>query len=831
MNLTKYHTLLLGNDARLADAVTLVVRLDGASISLVANAEQALRSLQNHLPEVLLLDLKSADHESLHLLRQLQQHPLAAPVFTSGLATADDTALILQAFDLGLNGYIPLPFDSLLRARLNSAVNIQRRLAVAVHRQQELAEACNTAEANLRAKSDFLATMSHEIRTPMNGVIAMTSLMLETPLTAEQCGYLETIHNSSESLLTIINDILDFSKIEAGKMTLEQRAFDLRGCVEESLDLLAPRVLEKNLDLVYTADEDLPAMVVGDAQRLRQVLVNVLGNAVKFTELGDISVKIEKFVAPASPPETAAGLELHFSVRDTGIGIQPDQLGRLFRAFTQADVSTARKYGGTGLGLAISRRLAELMGGRMWAESVPGEGSTFHFTIHVTVPAESRPPTYAGRQARLADLKILILDDNTTVRNTLSEQCRQWGMQPRPVKKPAQAMELFRNGESFDFALVDLNLPGSMDGVAVAAEIQKFPTAAMLPIVLLMPLGIKNNDAKAQLVFAHTVSKPVKPGQLKMVLERALLSPHISKRPITPPVTQSLATQLPMRILLVDDNAINQKVGVRILQRLGYQPATAVNGREALGKLDQEPYDFVFMDMMMPEMDGLEATRVLRKRQTLGENKNYKGRIIVVAMTANAMQGDRDKCITAGMDDYLSKPVRASDVREMIERWGGKITAPTPPPAAPAATTRAPSPMESPINQPKEQPMKQPLEPPVEMDRMTDLTDGNQDQLRELVEMYLKQTSKQLAQLETAIRDGNAGAVRQVAHSCAGASATLGMIHLVPRLRELEKLGASGTLPGAVEIFDQATHEYVQVQEFLKTQPELATVVANFKPA
>jgi signal transduction histidine kinase/HPt (histidine-containing phosphotransfer) domain-containing protein len=817
MNLTKYHTLLLGNDVRLADAVALVVRLDGAGISMVSDASQALRSMQSHLPEVLLLDLKSAENESLNLLRQLQQHPLPIPVFASGLATADDAALILQAFELGLNGYIPLPFDSLLRARLNSAVRIQQRVASVLQRQQELTEACNTAEAHLRAKSDFLATMSHEIRTPMNGVIAMTSLMLETPLTAEQCGYLETIHNSSESLLTIINDILDFSKIEAGKMKLEHRAFDLRGCVEESLDLLAPRALERNLDLVYEAEEDLPAVVEGDAQRLRQVLVNLLGNAVKFTELGDIRVKIQKEVPPVNGTEAPAGLRLHFSVRDTGIGIQPEQMERLFRAFTQAEASTARKYGGTGLGLVISRRLAELMGGRMWAESVPGEGSIFHFTIQVTVPPESRPPAYVGRQTRLADLKILILDDDAASRNALVEQCRRWGMQPQPVETPDQAMALFRHGGSFDFALVDLNLPGSMDGVAVAAEIQKFPAAAMLPIVLLMPLGIKNNDAKAQLVFAHTVSKPVKPGQLKMVLERALLSPRISKRPVAPPVAQSLATQLPMRILLVDDNAINQKVGVRILQRLGYQPATAVNGREALGKLDQEPYDFVFMDMMMPEMDGLEATRVLRKRQTLGENPNYKGRIIVVAMTANAMQGDREKCITAGMDDYLSKPVRADDVRNMIEKWGKKFMNQNTIPqlAAPAAVTR----------------VEPPAEPPVEMDRMTDLTDGNQDQLRELVEMYLKQTSKQLAQLETAIHDNNAGAVRQVAHSCAGASATLGMVHLVPRLRELEKLGASGTLPGAGEIFQKTTHEYVQIQEFLKTQPELATVVANFKPA
>jgi signal transduction histidine kinase/HPt (histidine-containing phosphotransfer) domain-containing protein len=827
MNLTKYHTLLLGNDARLADAVALVVRLDGAGISLVANAEQAQQALQNHLPEVLLLDLKSAENESLNLLRQLQQQPLAIPVFTSGLATNADTALILRAFDLGMNGFIPLPFDSLLRARLNSAVQIQRRVAQALQRQQELAEACNTAEANLRAKSDFLATMSHEIRTPMNGVIAMTSLMLETPLTAEQSGYLETIHNSSESLLTIINDILDFSKIDAGKMKLEHRAFDLRGCVEESLDLLVTRALEKKLDLVYEAAEDIPVMVEGDAQRLRQVLVNLLGNAVKFTEMGDILVKIEKVAPPADGTEKDAGLQLHFSVHDTGIGIQPDHLGQLFCAFSQAEASTARKYGGTGLGLVISRRLAELMGGRMWAESVPGEGSTFHFTIQVTVPAESRPPAYTGRQTRLADLKILILDNDAASRDALAEQCRRWGMQPKPLGDPAQAIALFRNGEVFDFALVDMNLPGGLDGAAVATEIQKFPAAAMLPIVLLMPLGVNSNDAKAQLVFAHTVNKPVKPGQLSAVLERALLSPRIPKRVVAPPsVEQSLAAKLPLRILLVDDNAINQKVGVRILQRLGYQPATADNGREALGKLDHEPFDFVFMDMMMPEMDGLEATRLLRKRQTLGENKNYKGHIVVVAMTANAMQGDRDKCLEAGMDDYLPKPVRAHDVHDMVERWGMKILAQakSPAPAAPAVpvTPAAPVLVSAPVP---------PVEPVVEMDRMTDLTDGNQDQLRELVEMYLKQTSKQFAQMEAAIRDGQAGAVRQVAHSCAGASATLGMTYLVPRLRTLEKLGASGTLTGAMDHYQDAVREYERIQEFLKTQPELAAAVTHFKSA
>jgi signal transduction histidine kinase/HPt (histidine-containing phosphotransfer) domain-containing protein len=812
MNQSKYQALLLGTDTKLAEAVALVIRLDGANIGFAGNCADALRALQVHPPDLVLMDLKTSETESLNLLRQIRTHPPVLPVFTVALAPGGEITPVIRAFDLGLNEFVPVPFEnSLMRARLRGLAQLRQEMVALLGRQQEMADTVRSAESSSRAKSEFLAAMSHEIRTPMNGVIAMTSLLMETPLSPDQRGYLETIHNSSESLLTIINDILDFSKIEAGKMELEQRPFDLRGCIEESLDLLAPRTLDKQLDLVYDADPRIPTLVEGDAQRLRQVLVNLLSNAIKFTERGDVLVKVDLMAGPGDTHEPTPMLRLHFQVRDTGIGIQPDRLALLFRAFTQADVSTARKYGGTGLGLAISRRLVELMGGRMWAESVPGEGSTFHCTINVGPVPDSHPPAFAGRLPRLADLRILILDDNGTSRNVLFDLCQRWGMQPKGVETAAQALSLLRQDSQFDLVLIDLHLPGT-DGVAVAAEIQKLPTAAMLPMVLLTPLGRKMRSAEeVRVIFAHAVHKPFKPLQLSAALERALLSPRAQVRPPEPVKNdKTMAERMPLRILLVDDNAINQKVAVRILQQYGYQPEVAGNGREALDRLDQQPFDFIFMDVMMPEMDGLEATRLLRKRQMIGGYTNYQSRIIIVAMTAHAMQGDREKCIAAGMDDYLAKPVRPKDVRDMIERWGAKIM---PEAKAPAAVENNGG-----------------TEPPVDMDRMKDLTDGNTDSLRELVEMFLKQTHKQFDQMQAAIRDGKADEVRRVAHSCAGASATLGMTHLVPKLRDLEKLGATGALPNAGSLCAEARQEYDRVQEFLKTQPEVAPVILNFKP-
>ena len=816
---TKFQVLLLGSDAKLLDAISLAVKPAGGNVGFAASHGESLRSIQNQPPDLLLLDLKSAGVDCLNLLRQFKEFPPVKPIFTIALAPdTSDSATVIEALDLGVNEFIrgPLENGAVFRAQLNGALQLKRRLDEFAQRQLEHVEARRAAEANSRAKSDFLAAMSHEIRTPMNGVIAMTGLMLETPLTQDQRGYLDTIYNSSESLLKIINDILDFSKIEAGKMDLETRPFELRSCIEETLDLLASRALEKQLDLVYEVDDQIPALVEGDEQRFRQVLVNLLGNALKFTEHGDVFVKVGKLAMPPGQAEKSSALTLHFAVRDTGIGVTPERLARLFRPFTQADVSTARKYGGTGLGLAISRKLVELMGGKMWAESVPGTGSTFHFTAIVRVQPEATPPLHAAKLPSLADLKILILNENLTSRSQLFKQCQNWGMLPQAVEKPAEALELLRQGTEFDLALIDMHLQGT-DGASVAAEIQKIPTASMMPMVLLTSLGKKKSSTdNVRLVFANTVHKPVKPAELCVALERALLNPQLCPRSPEPPIVAAvLAEKLPLHILVVDDNIINQRVAVRILQQLGYQPDVAGNGREALDAIDGKPYDLVLMDVMMPEMDGLEATRILRKRQTNLAHKNYQARIIVIAVTAHAMQGDREKCLASGMDDYLSKPVRPKDVRDMIERWGGKITVE----AQTAPMTVAPAPAA-------------PAGPAVDMDRLLDLTDGNNDSLRELIDMYLKQTNKQFEQMQSDIQAGDADALRRVTHSCAGSSATLGMTHLVPSLREMEKLGAAGTVAGASEILEAAMIEYQRVKEFLKTRAELAAIVAeNLIPA
>jgi CheY-like chemotaxis protein/HPt (histidine-containing phosphotransfer) domain-containing protein len=573
---------------------------------------------------------------------------------------------------------------------------------------------------------------------------------------------------------------------------------------------LAVRAFEKNLDLVYQADDNIPATIEGDSLRLRQVLTNLLSNAVKFTEHGDILVQIKLLSSKMDESQNRALLHLHFSVRDTGIGIQPDRLARLFKPFMQADASTAQRYGGTGLGLAISKRLVEFMGGKMWAESAPGEGSTFHFTVNVRAKPNAAPSALNARQPRLADLRVLIVDDNAISCHALAEQTAKWGMISRSVENSHEALDLLRGGETFDFGILDLKMPG-MDGVALASEIHKLPVGAMMPLVLLAPMGQHSETPnETHLVFGHTVAKPVKLAQLCDVLLRALLSPKAAARPAAPPKPdQRLAERMPMRILLCDDNAINQKVATRILQQLGYQPGLATNGREALDALDRQPYDFILMDVMMPEMDGLEATRVIRERQKSGA-PNYSSRIVIVALTAHAMQGDREKCLAAGMDDYLAKPIRPADVRQVLERWNpqnGTTQLVKPAPAAEAAATPA-------------------AEPPVDMDRLNSLVDGDPGSLRELVELYLKQTTQQLAQLEAAVRANKADEVRRVAHSCAGASATLGMTRLVPLLRDLEKQGASGTLTTAAQLCENAAREFKLIQNFLAALPMLAATPA-----
>jgi len=802
MNQRSSQVLLVGNDPKTLDTLAAALRDDHVALRFAHTAAEGQQLFHDRPADLVLVDLEPSDTEGLELLRQFKEHPPRPLTCVIALAAAHDTAGKLRAFALGAIDCLSKPLQpELVRARLLASLGAKKDHDELARRNHELMKARTAAEAAAHAKADFLAAMSHEIRTPMNGVIAMVSLLLETPLNADQRSYLDTIHASSESLLNIINDILDFSKIESGKMELDSHPFDLCVCIEETLDLLSVKAVEKKLDLVYQMDDGIPAVVKGDSHRLRQVLANLFSNAIKFTAEGDVSIRVKMLTPPPSNERSPSPLHLHFSVHDTGIGITPDKLARLFKPFMQADVATAKQYGGTGLGLAISKKLVELMGGKMWAESLPGKGSTFHFTANFQAEPQAAREI---RRPKLADLQVLIVDDNATSRHALAEQTTKWGMVAETAETVQQALELIRRGARFDLAIVDLHLPG-MDGLALVSEIRKLPGTSMLPLVLLTPLGNRASAAAdAHLAFAHSVAKLVKPAQLCDAIERALFSPKTAV-----PATTTTSAMLSARILLVDDNEINQKVAARILGQIGYQPDLAENGRKALDALDKKNYDLVFMDVMMPEMDGLEATRNIRERQkNPAGHPSYGSRIIIIAMTAHAMQSDREKCLAAGMDDYLAKPIRPADIRGIIEKW-----------SLPGS-----SPLEIPVvTVAKVEPA---AEPPVEMDRLNDLTDGNADSLRELADMYFKQTTTQFEQIKTALAANNGGEVRRVAHSCAGASATLGMKRLGQLMRDLEKAGADGALTEAAQICENAAREYAEVKKFLATQPGLAETVA-----